>query len=88
MKLTAKDQAFLYYARRNRRSRAIVQALPAWAKDTPVEAGSYVQSNGNAYVAHGSGTMTTGTTPPTAYGQQSDGVVTWQFVDTIFTVAP
>lgn len=76
------QQAGLYYARRNRLSRQIIQGLTPWSAGLSVTAGQYVQNAGNAYEALN--TATTGSSsagPQQPSGQFSDGGVTWQFVD-------
>lgn len=80
MTTTRGQQAGMYYARRNRRARVIIQNLTAWSKNLSVTAGQYVQNAGSAYKALGTGT--TGATPPTvSHGEQSDGTITWAYVD-------
>lgn len=77
---TRAQQAGMYYARRNRLARSVVQNLTVWSAGLSVTAGQYVQHAGNAYKALGTGT--TGATPPTlARGEQSDGTITWVYVD-------
>jgi hypothetical protein len=79
MSISAQMQAALYYARRNRQGRAILDGLTPWSANLAVLTGDYVQHAGNAYIAGHSGT--TGATPPTGYGNIDDGGVEWHYVD-------
>jgi hypothetical protein len=85
--LTARTQAGLYYARRNRRSRAIVAALTQWRSGLVVTTGEYLQNGGAAYLIIEGGT--TGTHGPTTGGRftDSNGVV-FQRTDQVFLTAP
>ncbi len=90
---TRPQQAGMYYARKRRRARRIIQSLTPWSAGLSVTQGHYVSYLDNAYQALSSGT--TGSTPPTNYsGRQSDGTITWQYVDPaslskyLFTGAP
>jgi len=76
--LSAQTQAGLYYARRNRQGRVVLQGLTPWETDLAVLTGDYVQSKGNAYIADHSGT--TGATAPTGYTKSYDGAVEWSYV--------
>jgi len=79
MKLTAQQQAGLYYARRNRQGRIVLQNLTKWSADLGgVLTGDYVQSEGNAYKADHSGTC--GSTAPTGYTKCYDGGVEWTYM--------
>jgi hypothetical protein len=76
---TAQMQAGMFWARRNTRARAAVQALTPWSSGLTITAGEYVQSFGSAYIAITSGT--TGSTAPSGTtGNINDGGITWQFV--------
>lgn len=74
-------QAALYYARRRRLSRLVLGNLTPWSTGLAVTKGQYVQNAGNGYQALGTGT-TGATAPVQARGQQSDGTITWQYIDT------
>jgi len=77
---TNQQQAGLYYARRRRLARLIIQNLTPWSSGLIVTQGQYVQNIDNGYLALNS--ATTGTVPPThTQGQASDGAVTWQLID-------
>lgn len=85
--LTGPMQAALYWARKLRRSRAMVSALTAWKHGLVVSAGQSVQSFGLCYRATTTGT--TGTTPPSGYGASfNDGGVHWAFVQTASITVP
>jgi hypothetical protein len=76
----SKVQAALYYNRRKRLARKIIGGLTPWRASLAVTQGHFVQNADMAYQAVNGGT--TGATPPThTQGQASDGVVTWQRVD-------
>lgn len=77
-KLTSQMQAALYYARRNRQGRAVLQGLTQWEDGLAVLSGDYVQNAGNAYIADHSGTC--GATAPTGYAKAYDGAVEWTYV--------
>jgi hypothetical protein len=79
-------QAAMYYQRKLRRSRALVQALPKWSTGLVIVAGEFVQSEGNAYRATTSGT--TGATAPSGYTVAFDGTVHWAYVNTRSIVTP
>lgn len=79
MKLSAQMQASLYYSRRNRQGRIVLQGLTPWSADLAVLTGDYVRSEGNAYIANHSGT--TGSTAPSEYTVTYDGGVEWTYVD-------
>ena len=65
----------------------MVSKLTPWrAGLVVVKAGEYVQSFGQAFMSLNSGT--TGATAPTGNSKVSDGVVTWQFVDTQAVLTP
>jgi hypothetical protein len=75
---TPQMRAALYYARRNRRARVVIQGLTPWTPGLVVAAGEFVQNIGNGYLAITPGV--TGAVPPIVDGgSQSDGVVDWEF---------
>lgn len=78
------SQAALYYARKNNRARARVQALPQWSAGLTVALGDYVQSFGQAYQAVSLNGATTGGTAPSGNGTAYDGTgntgVEWLFI--------
>lgn len=76
--LTSQQQAGLYYARRNRQGRVVLQGLTQWESSLAILTGDYVQNAGSAYVADHSGT--TGATAPTGYMKSYDGGVEWTYV--------
>lgn len=76
------QQAGMYYARRQRLARIVLQGLPQWTTGVVTAAGHYVQNIDMAYVSINSGT-TGATAPVQTQGQQSDGAVIWQRVDTL-----
>jgi hypothetical protein len=86
--LTARMQTGLYYARRNRRSRAIVAALTQWRSGLVVTAGHYLQNNGVAYKVLVGGT--TGSHGPTqTHGDFTDSNnVEFQYANQIFVTPP
>jgi hypothetical protein len=79
MIVSNRQAAGLFYARKNNRSRAMVDALTPWSPGLAVTTGEYVQSFGLPYVATNSGT-TGATAPNGTSGNISDGTITWQFV--------
>lgn len=79
-------QGGLYYARRQRLARLILQNLPQWANGVVTASGHYVKNLDTAYVAISSGT-TGATAPVQTHGSVSDGGVIWQRVDTLSLLA-
>lgn len=82
MRFNGSTQAALRAARKNRLARQVAQVFPKWQAGLVVTKNEYLTYQDMAIQATNSGT--TGSTPPDPanFAQSSDGVVTWQRIDT------